>query len=53
MPRYFENLRDKAERHGKEWVRQHKREIDMYWNNAVEYLAAKEFVHEHGSLDDC
>lgn len=49
---YYDNLTSKAERFGKEWVRQHKSSIDAYWRNAGDYLRAKAFVEEHGSLDD-
>lgn len=51
-PDYFENLRSKAERHGKEWVRQNKRPIDAYWDNAANLYRAQEFIRDHGSLDD-
>ena len=51
-PAYYESLRDKAERHGKEWVRQRKREIDAYWDNARLHVAVEGWVREHGSLDN-
>jgi hypothetical protein len=51
-PDYYENLRIKAERHGKEWVRRNKNVIDAYWRNAQELYAAQAWMEEHGSLDD-
>ncbi len=51
-PPYLKSLKAKADQYGKEWVRQHKREIDAYWNNATELAVVKDFVREHGSLDD-
>ncbi len=34
-PAYYENLEQKAGLHGKEWVRENKRMLDMYWDYYV------------------
>jgi hypothetical protein len=51
-PAYYDHLASKAEKFGKEWVRQNKNTLDAYLRNAAELYAARAWVAEHGSLDD-
>jgi hypothetical protein len=47
-PALLEHVERLAELHGREWVRENKREIDGRWNNAVEHQRVRMLIERYG-----
>ena len=47
-PAYLAHLERLAASHSREWVREHKREIDGRWDNAVDFSRVSDLVERHG-----